>query len=160
MKWMILLAFFTAYVAVASCRGFSRRSGRCESSADCAEDECCLARNSLQLIGRGKCRRLSSFGEHCTPEDLAVEAYGGKYVRNCPCRSGLSCENVGRGRQSFLRNRLSQRCVRGTASSTSTTTSTTSTPTTTSTTTTPTTTTASTANPTTSENPSTVDQQG
>ncbi|KAF8795274.1 hypothetical protein HNY73_003145 [Argiope bruennichi] len=148
MKWIILLAFFTAYMAVVSCRGFSRRSGRCESSTDCADDECCLARTSLQLIGRGRCKRLSSFGERCTPEDLAVEEYGGKYVRSCPCRSGLSCENVGRFRQSSL----SQRCVRSTVSSTSTTTSTASTPTTTTTLASTSTTIATT----TSENPSSV----
>ncbi|CAL1272355.1 unnamed protein product [Larinioides sclopetarius] len=152
-----------------SCRGFSRRSGRCGSADDCADDECCVARNNLQLVGRGRCRRLSSFGEHCNPEDLAVEVYGGKYVRSCPCRSGLSCENIGRIRQSSLRNAWSQRCVRGTTTSISTTTSTTSTPTTTSTASTTTTTstastptslrTTTTTNPPTTVNPTPVDPQ-
>ncbi|GFT15241.1 prokineticin domain-containing protein [Nephila pilipes] len=112
MKWIVLVSAFTACMAVA-------HGIRCEQASDCGDDECCVARTSSQLMGRGRCRRLNTIGQHCTPETSSVAFYGGKYLRFCPCRDGLTCEPNGRYRQSTLLSRASQRCYRAATTTTS-----------------------------------------
>ncbi|GIX77991.1 prokineticin domain-containing protein [Caerostris extrusa] len=102
----------------------SRRRIRCQGANDCADDECCLARNTVHLIGTGRCTRLGSIGDRCNQMDASIEVYGGKYLGGCPCRQGMSCQQTRRFRESAYLNYRSQRCEREAATTTTTTTAT------------------------------------
>ncbi|GFT15261.1 colipase_C domain-containing protein [Nephila pilipes] len=59
----------------------------CFSQEDCKDGECCTGGITPWL--KGRCKNLAEEGESCDPGSPST----GKYFLNCPCRSGLICDD-------------------------------------------------------------------
>ncbi|KAK0068707.1 venom protein 164 [Biomphalaria pfeifferi] len=74
-------------------------SGACQSTKDCAADECCVS--NIQPIGKkkraaisfggGTCQKLGKSGESCMVRVTAVTDMN----LSCPCTTGLTCKGTG-----------------------------------------------------------------
>ncbi|GFY71973.1 prokineticin domain-containing protein [Trichonephila inaurata madagascariensis] len=78
---VLALVFCCVYVAVAEV------NNKCESNADCDEDECCVS--FLQSLKHAKCKKLRGKGDWCVPNVNLHEQE--KYHYMCPCVEGLNC---------------------------------------------------------------------
>ncbi|GIY41138.1 hypothetical protein CDAR_603731 [Caerostris darwini] len=94
MKYLVFAALFVLFVVEVTAPRPPPPSrpprppkpGRCSSSEDCKENECCVDR-SPSHFRKGRCERLGREGRRCTSE----EADEGRYSHDCPCAQGLDC---------------------------------------------------------------------
>ncbi|KAG8188015.1 hypothetical protein JTE90_009889 [Oedothorax gibbosus] len=92
---------------------FCKRAEDCDKlTKDGAEnDHCCMATDMVALEGRGLCVRLARDGQRCHKENAALEYYGNKFIRYCPCKPGFECkERVDRNFTDPLQERENRRC--------------------------------------------------
>ncbi|KAF8794951.1 hypothetical protein HNY73_002859 [Argiope bruennichi] len=69
----------------------SAKNKRCNSSEDCEDDECCIAKSFL-LYRKGDCRKLAQKGDSCSEDDESIGFLHEQYIGHCPCDLGLSCQ--------------------------------------------------------------------
>ncbi|KAG8188024.1 hypothetical protein JTE90_009898 [Oedothorax gibbosus] len=60
----------------------------CKTSDDCQQGECCVSHDMFGFR-RAHCHKLADKGKPCSLPERTVR---GKYLNNCPCVGGLSCE--------------------------------------------------------------------
>ncbi|XP_054706261.1 dickkopf-related protein 4-like [Uloborus diversus] len=86
-----ILALLAVFAVALVCSAQEQK--KCGKADDCSETECCVM-EQLGHFRKGICKNLSEEGEDCKHEDERIEIFGGKFIKNCPCKPGLKC--VGR----------------------------------------------------------------
>ncbi|GIY41140.1 hypothetical protein CDAR_603741 [Caerostris darwini] len=64
----------------------------CATENDCREDECCLTMRAKEP--RGRCVKRGRERAVCSKEESKLFDNGGKFLRVCPCGSGLTCREA------------------------------------------------------------------
>ncbi|GBM90338.1 hypothetical protein AVEN_218520-1 [Araneus ventricosus] len=80
----------------------------CDTAEDCEADQCCVQFGPF-FFRKGRCVKLSSEGNCCSPEELAEN---GKYIRHCPCAEGLHCDAKKVVETKIGKVRINDRCVK------------------------------------------------
>ncbi|GFW31784.1 uncharacterized protein TNCV_5039541 [Trichonephila clavipes] len=78
---------------------------KCSTSEDCDDGECCIDRGPFR---KGRCNKLATEGRRC---NLEGELFHDKYVRNCPCAEGLTCQAEKTKETPWGEVRINERCV-------------------------------------------------
>ncbi|GIX99871.1 prokineticin domain-containing protein [Caerostris extrusa] len=81
------------------------------SDDDCEAGECCVAPGIFEYK-KGTCKKLATKGEMCNEEDDNPGFFDVKYIDNCPCASGLTCEAKETKDLPFVgKIKIDERCV-------------------------------------------------